>query len=100
MINCAHPSHFEKVLNELGSLAPRVRGLRANASTRSHAELDASTTLDSGDPVELGDQYVRLRNRLPELAVVGGCCGTDHRHVEMIGRAFQRDAGVKRDAAA
>jgi S-methylmethionine-dependent homocysteine/selenocysteine methylase len=92
MINCAHPLHFERVLSELGSLAPRVRGLRANASTRSHAELDASTTLDSGDPVELGEQYVRLRNWLPDLAVVGGCCGTDHRHVEMIGRAFQRVA--------
>jgi len=92
MINCAHPLHFERVLSELGSLTSRVRGLRANASTRSHAELDASTTLDSGDPLELGEQYVRLREWLPALAVVGGCCGTDHRHVEMIGRAFQREA--------
>jgi S-methylmethionine-dependent homocysteine/selenocysteine methylase len=99
MINCAHPVHFEGVLSELGSLAGRVRGLRANASTRSHAELDASTTLDSGDPVELGEHYVRLRNWLPELAVVGGCCGTDHRHVEMIGRALQRESGFKRAAS-
>jgi S-methylmethionine-dependent homocysteine/selenocysteine methylase len=89
MINCAHPLHFERVLSELGSLAPRVRGLRANASTRSHAELDASTTLDSGDPAELGEQYVRLRKWLPDLTVVGGCCGTDHRHVESMGRALR-----------
>jgi homocysteine S-methyltransferase len=87
MINCAHPTHFEHVLSELGPLTKRVRGLRANASRRSHAELDASTSLDVGDPAELGDQYARLFTQLPALAVVGGCCGTDHRHVERIGRA-------------
>jgi S-methylmethionine-dependent homocysteine/selenocysteine methylase len=87
MINCAHPTHFEHVLSELGPLAQRVRGLRANASRLSHAELDVSTSLDIGDPEELGEQYARLFTRLPALSVVGGCCGTDHRHVERIGRA-------------
>jgi homocysteine S-methyltransferase len=87
MINCAHPTHFEHVLSDLGPLAGRVRGLRANASRRSHAELDASTSLDIGDPEELGDQYARLFTQLPALSVVGGCCGTDHRHVERIGHA-------------
>jgi homocysteine S-methyltransferase len=87
MINCAHPTHFEHVLNELGPLRERVRGLRANASRRSHAELDASTSLDVGDPSELGDQYAQLFEQLPSLSVVGGCCGTDHRHIERIGRA-------------
>jgi S-methylmethionine-dependent homocysteine/selenocysteine methylase len=87
MINCAHPTHFENVLSSLGSLNRRVRGLRANASRRSHAELDASTSLDIGDPAELGEQYAQLFKQLPALCVVGGCCGTDHRHVEHIGRA-------------
>ncbi len=87
MINCAHPTHFEHVLSSLGSLNQRVRGLRANASRRSHAELDASTSLDIGDPAELGEQYAKLFRKLPALCVVGGCCGTDHRHVEHIGRA-------------
>ena len=87
MINCAHPTHIEHALSELGPLATRVRGLRANASRRSHAELDASTSLDIGDPAELGEQYAQLFERLPGLCVVGGCCGTDHRHVECIGRA-------------
>jgi homocysteine S-methyltransferase len=87
MINCAHPTHFEHALSELGPLAQRVRGLRANASRRSHAELDVSTSLDIGDPEELGEQYARLFTKLPALSVVGGCCGTDHRHVERIGRA-------------
>lgn len=88
MINCAHPTHFEGVLDELGSKLRRVRGLRANASRRSHAELDASPDLDSGDPVALGGEYRALQRRLPALTVVGGCCGTDHRHVAAIAQAM------------
>jgi homocysteine S-methyltransferase len=89
MINCAHPSHFDGVLDELGSKVRRVRGLRANASRRSHAELDASTDLDAGDPQELGGDYRALVRKLPALTVVGGCCGTDHRHVAAIASAMQ-----------
>ncbi len=88
MINCAHPTHFEHVLNEQGRWRDRIRGLRANASKRSHAELDESTDLDDGDPHELGGQYRTIRKLLPRLSVVGGCCGTDHRHVEQICRAL------------
>jgi S-methylmethionine-dependent homocysteine/selenocysteine methylase len=93
MINCAHPAHFERVIGDLGSLARRVRGLRANASRLSHAELDACTTLDSGNPAELGAQYAQLKRKLPELRVVGGCCGTDHRHVAQIARSMAKFSG-------
>jgi S-methylmethionine-dependent homocysteine/selenocysteine methylase len=79
MLNCAHPTHFENVLD--GPWVDRIRGLRANASTRSHAELDEAEDLDDGDPQDLGARYAALRDRLPALNVVGGCCGTDHRHV-------------------
>ena len=89
MINCAHPTHFEDMLDELGNKLRRVRGLRANASRRSHAELDASTDLDAGDPAQLGREYRRLSRKLPALNVVGGCCGTDHRHVAEIAHALQ-----------
>jgi S-methylmethionine-dependent homocysteine/selenocysteine methylase len=83
MINCAHPAHFNSVLH--GDVAlQRIRGLRVNASRRSHAELDESTDLDAGDPSELGREHVRLYAQLQKLAVVGGCCGTDHRHVQAI----------------
>jgi S-methylmethionine-dependent homocysteine/selenocysteine methylase len=92
-INCAHPTHFEHVLTGDGNWLRRIRALRANASVKSHAELNESTTLDAGDPSELGDQYSRLRSPLAELAVVGGCCGTDDRHVEQIARACSRHAG-------
>lgn len=88
MINCAHPTHFEQTLQEAGAWRERIRGLRANASKRSHAELDESTDLDAGDPVELGVQYRAVQRLLPRLTVVGGCCGTDHRHVTHICHAL------------
>jgi S-methylmethionine-dependent homocysteine/selenocysteine methylase len=87
MINCAHPTHFEHVLAEGGSWLNRIRGIRANASRKSHTELNESPDLDIGDPVELGMQYARLKKRLSQLNVMGGCCGTDHRHVEQIAEA-------------
>jgi homocysteine S-methyltransferase len=91
MINCAHPTHFEHVLRDGGAWTRRIRGLRANASRRSHAELDESTELDDGNPEELGKQYRALTPLLPELAVVGGCCGTDYRHVEAICNAMEAE---------
>lgn len=85
MINCAHPTHFEKILSgEDKSWSDRIHGLRANASSKSHAELDQATELDDGDPVELGRQYGQLMGRLRCLNVLGGCCGTDHRHIQEI----------------
>jgi homocysteine S-methyltransferase len=87
MINCAHPTHFEHVLTGSGAWENRIRGLRANASRKSHAELNESPDLDIGNPVELGAQYAALMRRLARLNVMGGCCGTDHRHIEQIAQA-------------
>jgi S-methylmethionine-dependent homocysteine/selenocysteine methylase len=84
MINCAHPSHLEGSVSDEGRWLGRLRGLRANASRKSHAELNESIELDVGDPVELGRDYARLRRSLKHLNVMGGCCGTDHRHIEQI----------------
>jgi len=84
MINCAHPTHFESALPVGADWVQRLRGIRANASQRSHAELDQAKDLDAGDPAELGRQYRTLRHRFSHLNVLGGCCGTDHRHVEQI----------------
>ena len=88
MINCAHPSHFIETLRSSHPSFARIRGIRANASCKSHAELDEATVLDSGDPYELGLYYLDLQQLLPQLTVVGGCCGTDHRHVEAIRKAL------------
>ncbi|MDQ5819982.1 MAG: homocysteine S-methyltransferase family protein [Actinomycetota bacterium] len=88
MINCAHPTHFEGVLDAGAPWVERVLGLRANASTKSHAELDEATELDSGDPDDLAARYCGLREKLPNLQVLGGCCGTDDRHVAAIAAAW------------
>ena len=85
-INCAHPDHFASVLSAGDGWPARIGLLRANASRMSHAELDSATTLDDGDPDDLAAGHVALSRHLPGLAVVGGCCGTDDRHVEAIGR--------------
>ncbi|MEL7114063.1 MAG: homocysteine S-methyltransferase family protein [Pseudomonadota bacterium] len=87
MINCAHPDHFRTVLRSGADWTRRIRGLRANASRLSHAELDAAEKLDEGNPRELGRDYAGLLPLLPNLRVFGGCCGTDHRHIAEIGHA-------------
>jgi homocysteine S-methyltransferase len=92
MINCAHPTHFEHVLEANSSWVKRLRGLRANSSRCSHAELDESPVLDTGDPVQLGKEYAAILRRFPNINVLGGCCGTDHRHVACISEALPRVA--------
>ena len=86
-INCAHPTHFACALLAGEAWRERIGMIRANASKKSHAELDCSETLDEGDPLELGRQYAALKDLLPRMTVLGGCCGTDHRHVAAIARA-------------
>jgi homocysteine S-methyltransferase len=84
LINCAHPAHFEEALEAGEAWTRRIHGVRANASTKSHAELDQSETLDSGDPSDLGRRYLTLRGAFPTMRILGGCCGTDHRHARAI----------------
>lgn len=84
MINCAHPAHFEQALEAGEPWLNRVRGIRANASTKSHQELDESTTLDAGDIADLSRRYRALTRSFPAMRVLGGCCGTDHRHIAAI----------------
>lgn len=87
MINCAHPTHFAEALETEAAWLKRVRGLRANASKRSHEELNDSADLDDGDPEELAQEHAALLRRHGQIRVLGGCCGTDHRHVAAISRA-------------
>jgi S-methylmethionine-dependent homocysteine/selenocysteine methylase len=94
LINCAHPSHFAGVIDDLGAWRERIRGLRANASKMSHAELDEATELDDGDPVDLGSRYASLARKLPNLSVIGGCCGTDVRHVRAACEAWPARVGA------
>ncbi len=88
MINCAHPSHFRSVLVAGGGWLSRIGAIRSNASQMSHEELDNAEELDRGDPKALARDYVELAEWLPNLRVVGGCCGTDHEHVSEISAAL------------
>jgi S-methylmethionine-dependent homocysteine/selenocysteine methylase len=88
MVNCAHPTHFEDVLDGDGEWRERIAGLRANASKMSHEELDAAEELDDGDPAELSAGYAALRSRLRNVNVLGGCCGTDERHIAAVASAW------------
>lgn len=87
MVNCAHPTHLEAGLERSSPALSRLRGFRANASTLSHAELDEAEDLDTGDPHDLAQRVAALTATLPSLAVVGGCCGTDDRHIAAIAAA-------------
>ncbi|MCR6671521.1 homocysteine S-methyltransferase family protein [Devosia ginsengisoli] len=84
MINCVHPIHFAETVRHAGRWVNRIGGLRVNASKMSHAELDNSPTLDIGDITDLAQRYARLMPLLPNIRVIGGCCGTDHRHIGAI----------------
>ena len=88
MINCAHPSHFAHQLVTEESWILRIKGIRANASCKSHAELDEATELDSGDTEDFGNWHKTLKEKLPNLALYGGCCGTDVSHIEAICNTF------------
>jgi S-methylmethionine-dependent homocysteine/selenocysteine methylase len=80
IVNCAHPTHITPALDD-GDWLSRIVQVNPNASILSHAELDAAETLDTGDIGLLTSSYDILRTRLPSLAIIGGCCGTDTRHV-------------------
>jgi S-methylmethionine-dependent homocysteine/selenocysteine methylase len=92
MINCAHPEHFSHILEDAGQWKNRIRGIRANASVKSHTELNESTTLDTGDKCALAKNYLELKLLLPSLRIIGGCCGTDHTHLEEVCRQMFQEA--------
>jgi S-methylmethionine-dependent homocysteine/selenocysteine methylase len=87
-VNCAHPTHFAHVLDPAAPWTQRLRGVRANASRRTHAELEESESLDAEDPLELGAHYADLHSSCPSLTILGGCCGTDVRHLRAIADAL------------
>ena len=84
MLNCCHPSHFSHLLNPAFPWVQRIQGIQANSSMKSHAELANSTVLDSGEPLDLAQGMYRLKEGNGQLMVLGGCCGTDFRHIRLI----------------
>lgn len=89
MVNCAHPDHLRPAAAAAPAGLPRLRGVRANASRLSHVELDGAVELDDGDPHELAHDLLGLREVFPALSVLGGCCGTDARHIAALAGSWR-----------
>jgi len=88
MINCAYPDHFANILEPKKKWTKRIKGIRANSSSKSHAELNESETLDKGNKEELAKGFLHLKTLLPNLSIIGGCCGTDHTHLKEISEVW------------
>lgn len=87
-INCSHPSELEAALVP-GPWLERLRMLRPNASPADKQELCEIGHLESGDPAELGDQLAALGERLPQVDVWGGCCGTWDDHLRALAQRLR-----------
>ncbi len=89
MVNCVHPLVFKQALsksfNETENLRSRLIGLQANSSTKSPEELENLPYLDTTEPVEFSEYMLQLHKRFG-IKILGGCCGTDNRHIEEIAR--------------
>lgn len=92
MANCVHPSNFRRamvtVLGYSPQLSVRVLGLQGNTSLRSPEELDGSPKLEAQDPEEFAKAMLAL-NREHGFKLLGGCCGTDDRHIRAIARLWR-----------
>ena len=87
-ISCVHPDHLMDVLSGGAGWLDRIGGIRASAFGLKRAVPDQSGAFDGDNPMELDHHYFQLRTRLRNLGVFGGCCGTDHRHIEEICKAL------------
>ncbi|HEY8592653.1 MAG TPA: homocysteine S-methyltransferase family protein [Sphingomicrobium sp.] len=86
-INCAHPREFEPLLRDQGEWLNRIGLLRPNASAKDKVELCQIGHLERGDARELAQLMGVLAARLPNVRVLGGCCGTWDEHLDLIAGA-------------
>ena len=93
--NCSHPLEFEPAIADAGPWLDRLRYIRPNAAKMDKIALCSLGHLEDGDPEELGEQMGDVVRRLPRADIIGGCCGTDERHLSEIARKVNavRNAG-------
>ncbi|MBW2409401.1 MAG: homocysteine S-methyltransferase family protein [Deltaproteobacteria bacterium] len=84
-INCVHPAIFRKAIEQSEPGFDRLLGLQANTSEKSPEELDGLGYLDTSEPEEFAESMLALHTHFG-LKIIGGCCGTDHRHIEEIAK--------------
>ena len=84
--NCSHPLEFEPAISETGVWTERLRYIRPNASRMEKIALCKLGHLEDGNPIELGQQMGDVAQRFPKMDILGGCCGTDERHLGEIAK--------------
>lgn len=89
MANCVHPRILFQALswpfNRTEVVRFRFRGIQANTSPLSYAELDGSKDLKCSEPEVFAEEMLRLGS-ISSIQIWGGCCGTDDRHMECLAR--------------
>jgi len=87
MANCVHPTIVYKALsrdfNNVTIVKERFKGIQANTSPLSYAELDSAVDLHCSEPKGFAEDMMRL-SQVGNFQIWGGCCGTDNRHMECI----------------
>lgn len=87
LINCTHASIFRRALLHGENSSPYVRervvGLLANTASLSPEELNESAELVEEAPEVFGRMVAGLHQELG-MKVLGGCCGTDDRHINCL----------------
>lgn len=99
LINCTHASIFRSaLLNECNSsplVRTRIIGLLANTAALSPDKLDESAELVEEAPEIFGNSVAALRDEL-NMKVLGGCCGTDERHIDCLARRLADESMCRR----
>lgn len=102
LINCTHASIFRSAMRHQSNSSPLVRerviGLLANTAALSPEELDDRHQLVEEVPETFGSSVSALHRELG-MKVLGGCCGTDQRHIECLARGlsdYQHQAFLSR----
>ncbi len=92
MLNCTHPQHVTGMLTGAGAWRERIRGIRANASPLGLVEPPEGQPLDPGDVAEFASAMQQVNELAPSITILGGCCGTDVRHVRAVADAMSDSA--------
>lgn len=82
MVNCIYPT-FIRPDEQPSDLFDRLQGIQANASSKTHDQLDGSQTLQQDSLEDWGHHMLRL-NREFGVKILGGCCGTDDRYLRYL----------------
>lgn len=92
MTNCVHPANVGKALawefNRTELVRNRLKGIQANASPLTPEELDDCCEILSSEPTELAEEIMKLHKH-HGFQILGGCCGTDERHIEEIAKRIK-----------